>query len=59
MTGEYMHTLDAKGRLAVPSRLRDELGGVFYVTLSMDRAFRRTAPRAGSAFPIRWTRCRS
>ncbi len=37
MTGEYMHTLDAKGRLAVPSRLRDELGGVFYVTLSMDR----------------------
>lgn len=37
VTGEYMHTLDAKGRLAVPSRLRDELGGVFYVTLSMDR----------------------
>ena len=37
MTGEYMHTLDAKGRLAVPSRLRDELGGIFYVTLSMDR----------------------
>ena len=37
MTGEYMHTLDAKGRLAVPSRLRDELGGVFFVTLSMDR----------------------
>ena len=32
-----MHTLDAKGRLAVPSRLRDELGGIFYVTLSMDR----------------------
>ena len=52
MTGEYMHTLDAKGRLAVPSRLRDELGGVFYVTLSMDRCL-------GSAFPIRWTRCRS
>ena len=37
MTGEYMHTLDAKGRLAVPSRLRDELGGIFYVTLSIDR----------------------
>ena len=37
MTGEYKHSLDAKGRLAVPARLRSELGGVFYVTLSMDR----------------------
>ena len=37
VTGEYFHSLDAKGRLAVPSRLRDELGSVFYVTLSMDR----------------------
>ena len=37
MTGEFQHTLDAKGRLFIPSRLRDELGSVFYVTLSMDR----------------------
>lgn len=37
MTGEYQHTLDAKGRLFIPSRLRDELGGVFYVTLSMEK----------------------
>lgn len=37
MTGEYMHSLDAKGRLSIPSRLRDELGEVFYVTLSMDK----------------------
>lgn len=37
MTGEYEHSLDTKGRLAIPSRLRAELGGVFYVTLSMDR----------------------
>ena len=37
MTGEFQHTLDAKGRLFIPARLREELGSVFYVTLSMDK----------------------
>jgi MraZ protein len=37
MTGEYQHNLDAKGRLFIPARMREELGEVFYVTLSMDR----------------------
>ena len=37
MTGAYQHTLDAKGRLFIPAKLRDELGSVFYVTLSMDK----------------------
>ena len=37
MTGEYQHTLDAKGRLSIPARLREDLGETFYVTLSMDK----------------------
>ena len=32
-TGEFRHTIDAKGRLIVPSRMRDELsGGVIVLT---------------------------
>lgn len=30
-TGEYRHTIDAKGRLAVPARFRTELSGEAYV----------------------------
>lgn len=37
MTGEYQHSLDSKGRLFIPAKLRDELGEVFFITLSMER----------------------
>ena len=37
MTGIYQHTIDAKGRLFIPARLREELGDVFHVTLSMEK----------------------
>lgn len=36
MVGKYKHTVDPKGRLFVPSKLREELGDSFYVTLGLD-----------------------
>lgn len=32
LMGEYNHTLDAKGRVTVPARFREELGDSFVVT---------------------------
>ena len=34
--GEYSHSIDAKGRLIIPSRFRDELGDEFILTKGLD-----------------------
>lgn len=34
--GEYSHTIDAKGRLIIPSKYREELGDQFVLTRGLD-----------------------
>lgn len=36
MKGEYRHTIDAKGRLFIPAKLREVLGEHFVVTKGLD-----------------------
>ena len=37
MIGTFYHSLDAKGRLFIPARLREDLGEIFYVTISTEK----------------------
>ncbi len=34
--GQYQHNIDAKGRLFIPAKFREELGETFYVTTGLD-----------------------
>ncbi len=34
--GEYLHTIDAKGRLILPAKFREELGEIFVITKGLD-----------------------
>ena len=35
--GEYKHAIDVKNRVSIPSKFRDKLGEVFYVTKGFDQ----------------------
>ena len=36
VTGTYEHSIDAKGRLFIPAKLREELGAAFYLAMGVD-----------------------
>lgn len=50
MTGQYAHNIDAKGRLFIPARLREELGQTFHVTIGLDHCLSIYSDESWSAF---------
>ena len=50
MTGEYRHGIDAKGRLFVPAKLREDLGTVFYLTIAPDNCLSAYSSESWDAF---------
>ena len=51
--GEYRHTLDAKGRLFLPAKLREELGEKFWVCKGIGKCLQVFTDEAWSEFCAR------
>ena len=49
-TGTYRHAVDAKGRLFIPVRLREELGETFMVTRGLQNCLRLYPMKEWEAF---------
>lgn len=53
MNGQYAHNIDAKGRLFIPTKLRDELGGTLHVTVGQDHCLSVYSDESWAAFMAR------
>lgn len=50
VTGQYAHNIDAKGRLFIPAKLREELGATFHVTVGQDHCLSVYSDESWNAF---------
>ncbi len=48
--GEYQHTLDAKGRLSLPAKFRNQLGGEYVVVKGIEKCLYVFSPAGYEAY---------
>ena len=51
--GEYSHTIDAKGRLIIPSKFREQLGEEFVLTKGLEQVLRHVNWTSRGGFSYR------
>ena len=50
LIGEYKHTVDAKGRVIMPAKFREDIGDIFYVTKGSDNCLKAYAKEEWEVF---------
>ncbi len=50
LIGEYYHNLDTKGRVSIPSKFRDDLGGTFVLSKGLDNCLYAYSAREWEGF---------
>lgn len=55
LTGTFRHTLDAKGRMIIPARFREDLGATFMVTRGMDKCLTLYSAESFEALRVKLT----